>query len=253
MKQLPDHHFLALLSRLGVLAAARSMGSEVEASILSLTTSLDHPYRSYRWSTAVDEHGRCTIHARPPEEETGWTPWERWVLDPNGKPVRQEWVVFPARGAPAPRMLTDPENNRLSARHAGRSHKSLLHLLHDARIPDAAAVLDLDFAKVFGSLENHPAAETYRLFRWTVIPHYLGADLPVIYALPPMDRADVWPWESWYRAGDLLHHVHLTKPNKRTTGEWQEMPEAPQRPPEIFGVCWFWYDDPCMHPALATT
>lgn len=241
-----------MLSRLGILAAARSMGSEVEKAILALATSQDHPYRSYRWSSAVDEHGHCTIHARPPEEEYGWTPWERWVLDAHGKPTRQEWVAFPSRKNGSPWMLRAAKETGLTPRHAGRLQKSLGENLADARISEAASVLELDFQSTFGGLENHPAAEHYRLFRWTLIPHYLGGDLPVIYALPPMDRADTWPWESWYRASSLLHHVHLTKPNSRTTGEWQEMPEAPQRPPEIFGVRWYWYDDPSMRPALAT-
>ncbi len=38
----------------------------------------------------------------------------------------------------------------------------------------------------------------------------------------------------------------------RTTSKWGEGIGAPQRPPEIFGVVWYWYDDPSMAPALAT-
>lgn len=254
-KELPDHHFLASLSRLGILAAASELGLEVHDAIRSLATAIDHPYRSYRWSTAVDEHGRLTIHARPPEEETGWTPWERWVRHPDGHAQRQEWVAFPTSpSSPGkPWLLRGGSGGELVPRHAGRSNKTLTQLLEDARVPEAAEVLGLDFAGTFAAIERNPCAVNYRQFRWAVIPHYLGADQPVIYALPPMDRSDVWPWESWYGdgSGPLIHHVHFTKANEKTTGEWQELPDAPQRPPEVFGVRWFWYDAPSMRPALA--
>jgi len=75
----------------------------------------------------------------------------------------------------------------------------------------------------------------------------------VIYILPPMNRSDEWPWESWYTDGKvkLIHHVHFTKENKLTRGLWREYPGAPQRPPEIFGVNWYWYDDEDLKPTMA--
>ena len=77
--------------------------------------------------------------------------------------------------------------------------------------------------------------------------------MPVIYLLPPMNRSDAWPWESWYTDGQtpLIHHVHYTAKTPLTTGVWRIFPGAPQRPAEIFGRDWYWYDDTKLIPTMA--
>ena len=111
----------------------------------------------------------------------------------------------------------------------------------------------MNFKAVFIDSLNPKAQKIYARYRWVVIPHILANDGPVIYALPPMDKSDDWPWESWYTDGitPVIHHVHYTREKFNTTGIWTEGPGAPQRPSEIFGHTWYWYDDPDMMPALA--
>jgi len=79
----------------------------------------------------------------------------------------------------------------------------------------------------------------------------MDIDFQEVFA--PMYKSDDWPWESWYTDGNIpvIHHVHYTRKNSSTTGIWAEGPGAPQRPPEIFGHIWYWYDDPEMIPALS--
>jgi len=120
------------------------------------------------------------------------------------------------------------------------------------RVDEAAAYLGFDAHATLVVPLREDGQRVYSEYRWVVIPHWLAKDGPVIYALPPMHRADIWPWESWYRdgAGALIHHVHYAAPHPRCTATWRESPGAPQRPPEIFGVTWHWYDEPTMTPAL---
>jgi len=68
-----------------------------------------------------------------------------------------------------------------------------------------------------------------------------------------MNRSDEWPWESWYTDGTtpLIHHVHFTRQTPQATRSWKEYPGAPQRPPEIFGVAWYWFDDTRLIPTMA--
>jgi hypothetical protein len=68
-----------------------------------------------------------------------------------------------------------------------------------------------------------------------------------------MNRSNVWPWESWYTDGVIprIHHVHYTAETPLAKTRWSEYPGALQRPPEIAGVTWFWYDSASMIPALA--
>jgi hypothetical protein len=50
-----------------------------------------------------------------------------------------------------------------------------------------------------------------------------------------------------------IRRVALNRaPNERTDPKsWRERDGAPQRPPELFGAQWFWYNDPALAPALA--
>ncbi len=194
------------------------------------------------------------IHALPPEEEVGWTPWERWLSRGRGI-CREDWVTSPARPDLAGRgtwYKLKTESTDLRPRFRAQSDLSLEQILRRGRIDEAAAVLSLDMHRELLEPMTPQAERWYRGYRWVVIPHLLAADLPVIYALPPMHLSDEQPWESWYSDDGvrLIHHVHFTKPNERATGRWRESVGAPQRPPEIFGVEWHWYNDPSMTPAL---
>ena len=179
------------------------------------------------------------INALPPEEEMGWTPWERWYKDETGVTRKDSWVLYPLRSPTLsgtakwyslddqslmPRYLVTPPN--------------LQNQLLRARIPEAANVIGFDSYEILVTPLSEKVQSYYQQCRWVVMPHILAADGPVIYILPPMNRSNEWPWESWYTDGKvkLIHHVHFTKENKRTIGSWKEFPGAPQRPPEIFGV-----------------
>ena len=249
-----DRDFLASLSSAGILDAARQIGLETDKYLKPLAQRVDHNYRRYRWSVGYHEGGGVMISAFPPEEEVGWTPWEIWYKDDQGITRKESLVLFPLKDPTSagvahwykldedglmPRYLNTPAN--------------LKEQLRRARIYDAARVLGFDTEEVLIAPLSEKAKSYYQQCRWVVIPHILGGDGPVIYILPPMDHSDVWPWESWYSDGKvkLIHHVHYTKENKLTKGDWNEYPGAPQRPPEIFGVVWYWYDDLQLMPAMA--
>jgi hypothetical protein len=249
-----DTDFLATLSSAGVIEAARQIGLDFNTTIKPLSRSVDHSYRRYRWSVDYHEGGGIMINALPPEEETGWTPWERWFRDDKGITRKESWVLFP---------LKDPtengvarwyklEENDLSPRYLNKP-ASLYDQLKRARIFDAAGVLGFDAEEMLIKPLSASGRAYYQQCRWVVIPHILGGDGPVLYILPPMDKSDEWPWESWYSDGKvkLIHHVHFTKKSKLTKGSWKEYPGVPQRPPEIFGPVWYWYDDLSLKPAMA--
>ena len=253
-KILQDQEFIGLLVARGIKDAAKEMGIDFDKFFLPMTESTNHPYRSYRWSVSRDEFGNPVIHALPPEEEMGWTPWERWSLK-NNRPIRSAWVLYPVkqslkRGVINWYVLEDSEN--LFPRILSET-PNLVAQLSLARIDLAAEWLGLDFQKVFIDPLPEEVQNIYKQYRWVVVPHVLALNGPVIYALPPISQADDWPWESWYTDGHHphIHHVHYTKRNPSTTGKWSEGTGAPQRPSEIFGVTWYWYNDFGMVPALA--
>ena len=73
-----DFDFLSMLSMSGILDAAKKIDLDVKTYLAPLGTITGHPYRRYRWSVGYHENGGIMISALPPEEELGWTPWERW-------------------------------------------------------------------------------------------------------------------------------------------------------------------------------
>ena len=250
----PDAGFLAQLSAAGVLAAARETGGGMEAVLVAMTGTAGHPYRNYRWWIGRDANDNPVIHAMPPEAEVGWTPWERWVVT-NGKPAHQAWVLYPLekptdKGIPIWYQLKDEVGLEPLFLHPAATFEAQLRR---SRVDVAADVLGLDFRKTFLDSLTPALRETYRQFRWVVIPHSLGADQPVIYSLPPMNRSDVLPWESWYTDGVIprIHHVHYTAETSLAKSRWSESAGALQRPAEIAGVTWFWHDAASMTPALA--
>jgi hypothetical protein len=248
-----DTDFLAMLSSAGIIEASVEMGLDFDKYLKPLVERVNHNYRRYRWSLGHHPEGGIMISAMPPEEEVGWTPWERWFRDSDGILRRESWVLYPLRNPEEKGKANwyKLEENELFPRYL-KEPASLEEYLRRARIYDAASEIGFDINEVL----LNPLTEAGKLYymhcRWVVIPHVLSQNTPVIYILPQMDKSDDWPWESWYSDGKvkLIHHVHFTRQNNMTTGSWKEFPGAPQRPPEIFGVVWYWYDDKDLKPAM---
>jgi hypothetical protein len=250
-----DYDFLSMLSMSGVFDAAEKIGLDVKTYLAPLGSTAGHPYRRYRWSAGYHENGGVMISALPPEEEMGWTPWERWYKDEQGVTRKESWVLYPLRNPNSSGVARwyKLEENQLTPRFLNKP-SSLEELLRLTRIYDAANVLGFDPTEKLIKPLGANARSYYQQCRWVVIPHILGADGPVIYILPPMDKAGEWPWESWYSDGKtaLIHHPHYTKKTPLTTEKWREYVGAPQRPPEIFGVDWYWYNDSSLKPTMTT-
>lgn len=252
----PQPDFAKVLDRAGIREAAREIGMNADEVFGPLVERSNHPYRSYRWSVSYAETGGPLIQALPPEEEMGWTPWEEW-LALDGQPLRRAMVLFPlektTRGVPLWWCL-ESSRTELQPRRA-QPPKTLADLFRRDRVIEAAKVTGFDAEKLLLKPMTPEAEAIYLQMRWSVAPHRLAADLPVIQCLPSRERAHEWPWETWYTDGKtpLIHHVHFSAPNSRTESKpWSEGVGAPQRPVELFGTQWHWYDDPKMTPALAT-
>lgn len=246
--------FLSTLRLTGVFDAAKRIGLDAEKYLIPLAAGTHHTYRRYRWSVGHHESGGIMISALPPEEEAGWTPWERWYKDDDGMVRREAWVMYPLRD-PSPNGVArwyKLEADGLAPRYL-KKPRGLREQLALARVDEAARVLGFDAEEVLVQPLSSRAMLYYQQCRWVVIPHILGGDGPVIYILPPANRFDEWPWESWYTDGKikLIHHVHYTRENGKTIGSWQEFQGAPQRPPEIFDLVWYWYDDTALKPTMA--
>jgi hypothetical protein len=249
----PDRDFLATLSSSGVLEAAGQIGLDINLYIMPMVSRMDHSYRRYRWSVGHHEEGGVMISALPPEEETGWTPWERWYLDSDGITRKESWVMYPVDSNMAGGVIRwyTLTGDDLMPRYC-RDVTGLEDILRQARIYEAASTIGFDATEILVKPLSLSAREYYSQCRWVVIPHMLANDAPVIYIIPPMHMADLHPWESWYSDGTVpfIHHVHFTRNNNLTTGVWHEFPGAPQRPPEIFGVTWHWFNDLTLKPYM---
>lgn len=249
-----DLDLLVSLRRSGVLDAAVSLGIDPASTFLPLTESSHHHYPRYRWSVSMHGGDGPMIHALPPEEEVGWTPWERWAGGVDG-PQHRSWVRAESAAGDSSRsgwvtLDTDPGD---LAPVALLPPIDLRDQLHRARVFPAGVMIGLDVERdILGAMDAR-STERYRTYRWAVIPHALAADGPVIYACPPLARSDEWPWESWYvdsPGGPVIHHVHYTAERAGCTGRWREPIGAPQRPAEILDVTWWWYDDMRIRPAM---
>lgn len=249
-----DVDFMAVLSGAGIFQAAEQLGLDANSYLVPLGQLASHPYRRYRWSVGYHENGGPMISALPPEEEMGWTPWERWYKDSNGVTRKESWVLYPLKNASSSGVARwyKLEDDGLAPRFLSKP-SSLEEILGRARINDAATVLGFDANEVLIKPLTAKGRKYYEQCRWVVIPHILGEDGPVIYILPPMNNSGQWPWESWYSDGKtpLIHHPHFTSKTSVTTQKWREYPGAPQRPPEIFGVDWYWYNDASLQPTMA--
>lgn len=249
-----DTEFLAILSSAGIFDAAHQIGLDVNEYLLPLARNAIHSYRRYRWSVGYHPGGGVMISALPPEEESGWTPWERWYKDDQGVTRKESWVMYPLKD-PTPSGTArwyQLDDVGLIPRFLKRP-AAIENKLKEARIYEAASIIGFNADEILIKPLSKKGQFYYQQCRWVVIPHILSGDGPVIYILPPMIRSDEWPWESWYTDGKvrLIHHVHFTKKKSETKGLWREYPGAPQRPPEIFGVDWYWYDDKDLRPTMA--
>jgi len=249
-----DTGLLANLSLMGVFDAAHQIGLDVDRYLVPLAQHTNHNYRHYRWSVGHYPGSPAMISALPPEEELGWTPWERWYKDEQGITRKDSWVLYPLKNPTSSGIANwyKLDEHDLMPRYVVNA-ANLENKLRQARIHEASVSIGFDIDEVLIKPLSEKSQLYYQLCRWVVIPHILSGDGPVIYILPPMQCSDEWPWESWYTDGTvkLIHHVHFTKQNKHTTGTWREYHGAPQRPPEIFGVNWYWYDDKDLKPTMA--
>ncbi len=248
-----DKEMLAVLSAAGIFEQARKMGFDASKYLVPLAHLPNNPYRRYRWSIGYNTNDSIMISALPTEEEVGWTPWERWYRDSKGIIRKESWVLYPSKNTSvnSGAHWYKLEDESLYPRYL-HTPKSLEELFKVYRIDEAANILGFDASKVLIEPLSASAKNYYLQCRWVVIPHILAADGPVIYILPPMHQSDQYPWESWYTDGKtkLIHHVHYTQPNQRATKSWKEFSGAPQRPPEIFGVVWYWFDDKALQPTI---
>lgn len=248
--------FATTLRQRGVLQAVDELGMDVDTFMAPLVGRTDHPYRRYRWSAALGEGFAPVVHAVPPEEEVGWTPWERWTAI-DGAPRRHCWVAAPDTECAQWRwrVVDQGDAGDLRPRFA-RHGRGLRDQMHAARADAAFAVIGVGVDVLIASLDEE-AVRRYEGYRWVVVPHFLAADGPVVYALPPAARSDEQPWESWYSdgtpGGPVIHHVHYTADRPGCSGPWWEPPGAPQRPPEVLGNAWYWYEDSQVTPAMATS
>ena len=249
--QQADADFLTILRAAQVMSACQEMGISFEKVFAPMAASTKHSYRRYQWSVTRDENNAPIIHAVPPEEESGRTPWERWSVK-DGKPVHTDGVQYPIQKPIKRGVLSWYELGQSAdlTPHFMQPFSDLEAQLRLARVDVGAEWLGLGFKKTFIDSISEEVQQRYRQFRWVLIPHVLAADGPVIYALPPMHKSDDWPWLSWYTDGKTprILHVHYTAEKPLTTGSWSENPGAPQRPPEIYGHTWYWYDDPKLLP-----
>ncbi len=248
-----DDEILPILRKAGVVEACEVLGIDFDDTFGRLATTTNHPYRLYRWSVSHGENGNPVIYALPPEEETGWTPWECWTLE-NDHPVHKDKVQFPIKG-PVERGIvrwyTLDSSSDLTPRFL-RDAPDLESYLRLARVDAGAQWLGLDFKKVFIDSLSQNAKDRYRNMRWALVPHVLAADGPVICALPREGRFEDDPYECWYTDGTIsvIHHLHYTAKTPKTTGVWREKRAAPQRSPEVVGRVWHRYDEPSMTPVL---
>lgn len=238
------------LGEAGVLAALARMGLDVENIGQSLSFTRHH-YERYRWSVALGDGFREVVHAVPPEEELGWTPWERWTTDDAGHASHRCWVAAPSRDERrfAWRPMDDPRAVASTPLFGG-AQDDLRQRFELGGVRDAFGILGIDPDGLLAALGPEQLLR-YTACRWVVIPHFLADDGPVVYSLPAADGPVGGPWETWYSAeGETVHHVHADRPRPGLTEEWSEPVGAPQRPPEVLGGTWFWGDPGSLDLAM---
>jgi hypothetical protein len=95
-----------------------------------------------------------------------------------------------------------------------------------------------------------PDQYSYMGFSWYLIPHHRVS--MVLYSIPPEAGMLNLPWESWYLdAGKTVHHVHYATRKHDTDHEWIQTEATDERPREVIGRLWYWFDDPDMSAILS--
>ena len=91
--------------------------------------------------------------------------------------------------------------------------------------------------------------QAYAGYKWYLIPHWRVKK--VVYAVPAGGRMEDQPWESWYLdEGQETHHVHVASKVHEDDIAWIQEEWTEERPDEVIGRLWYWYDDPDMQPVL---
>jgi hypothetical protein len=91
--------------------------------------------------------------------------------------------------------------------------------------------------------------DKYKDFNWCLIPHHRVKI--VLYSVPVKDKLETLPWQSWYLDnGKETHHIHYSEKKHDSDFSWIQNEPTDERPQEVIGRLWYWYDDPDMKPVL---
>ncbi|NLF27627.1 MAG: hypothetical protein GX592_06980 [Clostridiales bacterium] len=92
--------------------------------------------------------------------------------------------------------------------------------------------------------------ERYRGYRWYKIPFWRVQW--VLYSVPAEEDMLEKPWESFYiePTGEEKHHIHYAYRVHDDDREWIQPTPTEERPDEIIGRLWYWFDPDSMIPAL---
>lgn len=92
--------------------------------------------------------------------------------------------------------------------------------------------------------------ERYAGYSWYKIPFWRVKW--VLYAVPAKDHLGDQPWESFYiePTGEESHHTHYAFRIHEDDQVWQQNEITDDRPDEIIGRPWYWFDPHSMTPAL---
>ena len=117
-------------------------------------------------------------------------------------------------------------------------------------ITDKKGILTIFKALKFGPMGlGEIFEEKYAGYKWYLLPHWRV--LQVLYAVPADNQLDKQPWESWYiDDGIKTHHVHNAYKIHNDDIKWIQSDWTEERPDEIIGRYWYWYDDKNVKPVL---
>ncbi|HWR22714.1 MAG TPA: hypothetical protein VN366_04475 [Feifaniaceae bacterium] len=92
--------------------------------------------------------------------------------------------------------------------------------------------------------------KNYAGYTWYLIPFWRVKW--VLYSVPAKENLLRQPWESFYieTDGKESHHVHYAEKKHEDDRTWIQETDTDERPDEIIGRLWYWYDEPGMKPAL---
>ena len=121
------------------------------------------------------------------------------------------------------------------------------------------AGLDVFFEKLGWSFEElmlapaDKAVDCYEGYRWMLLDNRapIIAHGKVAFAIPPVEKADVLPWEEWFiMNGKAYHQVFYLYAHPKCNAQWTAPDEDDQHPEQILGQTWNYYVDEDLRPAL---